>query len=87
VLYCNILNRDKSLDADRLLSELRALQAQCRPPQPLHYNRLCVLFKPHARHVTAVKSIEDLTLERSKLSTDLLKLQVRERLQAEGCKA
>ena len=87
MLYCNILNRDKSLDADRLLSELRALQAQCRPPHPLHYNRLCVLFKPHARHVTAVKSIEDLTLERSKLSTDLLKLQVRERLQAEGCKA
>jgi hypothetical protein len=43
VLYCNIVSRDKTLDADRLFSELKALQAQCRP---LHYNRLWVLFKP-----------------------------------------
>ena len=31
LLYCNTVSRDKTLDADRLFSELKALQAQCRP--------------------------------------------------------
>jgi hypothetical protein len=79
------LVRDKTHEADGLSVDLKALQAQCVHTCTFYYNRFAVYLRTCLRYSAAVKNIEELNLERAKMQTDLLKLQVCDVVVCDDC--